>query len=88
MTQLLRRLALEAPWYEGPSPEQLTPRETTVLQLVARGQTNREIACMLNVSAGTVKIHVEHIIAKLGVSDRTQAAVRALELGLLAASRR
>jgi DNA-binding NarL/FixJ family response regulator len=45
--------------------------------------TNREIGERLVVSPGTVKVHVEHIIAKLGVSDRTQAAVRAVELGLL-----
>ena len=45
-------------------------------------QTNREIAHNLAVSASTVKIHVEHIFSKLGVSDHTQAAVRAIELGL------
>jgi DNA-binding NarL/FixJ family response regulator len=63
----------------------LTPRELDVLRLLAQGKTNREIAAALIVSAGTIKVHVEHIIAKLGVSDRTQAAVRALELGLLGA---
>ncbi|MEI7770373.1 MAG: response regulator transcription factor [Chloroflexales bacterium] len=62
---------------------QLTARERDVLQLVALGKTNREIGRILSISLGTVKIHVEHIISKLGVSDRTQAAVRALELGLL-----
>ncbi len=54
-----------------------------MLQLLAQGLTNREIARSLTVSASTIKIHVEHILAKLGVSDRTQAAVRAIELGLL-----
>ena len=54
-----------------------------MLRLVAQGQTNRAIARTLNVSVGTVKLHVSHIIAKLGVSDRTQAAVRAIELGLV-----
>ena len=63
---------------DATSVEQLTPREQEVLRLVARGQTNSEIALELVVSAGTVKTHVEHIIAKLGVSDRTQAAVRAV----------
>ena len=58
-----------------------TKRE--VLRLLAQGQTNREIARALQVAPGTVKGHVEHIIAKLGVSGRTQAAVRAIELGLL-----
>jgi DNA-binding NarL/FixJ family response regulator len=62
----------------------LTPREREVLRLVTEGQTNREIAGQLGISAGTVKNHVEHIIAKLGVSDRTQAAVYALRHGLLA----
>ncbi|HEV2582687.1 MAG TPA: response regulator transcription factor [Ktedonobacteraceae bacterium] len=61
---------------------QLSPREREVLQLLAQGLTNREIARALTVSASTIKIHVEHILAKLGVSDRTQAAVRAIELGL------
>jgi DNA-binding NarL/FixJ family response regulator len=54
-----------------------------VLQLLSQGQTNREIGRNLLVSVSTVKIHVEHILAKLDVSDRTQAAVRAIELGLL-----
>jgi DNA-binding NarL/FixJ family response regulator len=67
----------------GGTPERLTRRELEVLALVVDGQTNREIAAKLSLSVGTVKIHVEHIIAKLGVSDRTQAAVRAVELGLL-----
>ncbi|HLI04961.1 MAG TPA: response regulator transcription factor [Ktedonobacteraceae bacterium] len=61
----------------------LTPREIEVLQLLAQGQTNREIAKRLILSVSTVKIHVEHILEKLGVSDRTQAAVRAIELGLI-----
>ena len=62
---------------------QLSPREREVLQLLARGLTNREIARTLTVSANTIKIHVEHIFVKLGVSDRTQAVVQAIELGLL-----
>jgi DNA-binding NarL/FixJ family response regulator len=53
------------------------------LQLLASGQTNQEIAQTLGISKGTAKVHVERIIRKLGVSDRTQAAVRAIELGLL-----
>jgi DNA-binding NarL/FixJ family response regulator len=50
------------------------------------GRTNRQIAQDLVISLGTAKNHVEHIIAKLGVSDRTQAVVRALELGILGLS--
>jgi DNA-binding NarL/FixJ family response regulator len=63
--------------------ESLTPREIEVLRLLSQGQTNPQIAQNLLVSRGTVKIHVQHIISKLGVSDRTQAAVRAIEAGLL-----
>ncbi len=63
--------------------ESLTPREIEVLELLARGQPNQEIAQSLLTSVSTVKKHVRQIIAKLGVSDRTQAAIRAIELGLL-----
>ena len=67
----------------GPPPRRLTAREIEVLRLMAQGQTNRQIARNLTVSPGTVRVHVQHIIAKLEVSDRTHAAVRASELGLL-----
>lgn len=67
----------------GPPSRLLTPRELEVLQLVAQGQTNGEIAGNLIISAGAVRTHVQHIIAKLEVVDRTQAAVRASEIGLL-----
>jgi DNA-binding NarL/FixJ family response regulator len=65
-------------------PHSLTERELEVLRLLARGQTNQQIAKNLVISTLTVKTHVQHILGKLGVSDRTQAAVRATELGLLA----
>ena len=55
----------------------LTGREVEVLDLVAQGMTNKEIARHLTISPATVKAHVERIIAKLGVADRTQAAVLA-----------
>jgi DNA-binding NarL/FixJ family response regulator len=61
----------------------LTLREVEVLRLVARGATNREIATRLVVSEGTVKNHVSHILARLGLRDRTQAALHARDLGLL-----
>jgi two-component system, NarL family, response regulator LiaR len=67
----------------APLREPLTDREIEVLRLMAQGQTNPVIARNLLVSVGTVKAHVQHIIAKMGVSDRTQASVRAAELGLL-----
>ena len=54
-----------------------------ILRLLAQGLTNRQIAKQLVISPGTVKVHVGHIIAKLGVSDRTQAAVKAIELGIV-----
>lgn len=71
------------PHPQASSQVPLTPREIEVLQLLAQGQTNREIAGQLTLSVSTVKIHVEHILDKLSVSDRTQAAVRAIELGLI-----
>ena len=80
---LLRGLVTDSQARTGNPAEQLTPRELEVLRLVARGQTNREIAEGLDLAAGTVKVHVQHLIAKLGVSDRTQAAVRGVELGLV-----
>ena len=85
MGELLGRLAAEAPPRRDTRPERLTPREATVLGLLARGRTNREIAAELRLAVGTVKVHVEHILAKLSASDRTEAAVRAVQLGLIAA---
>jgi DNA-binding NarL/FixJ family response regulator len=61
----------------------LTSREVQVLRLLARGQTNRQIARNLLISVSTVKRHVRHIGEKLGAQDRVQAAVRAVELGVL-----
>ena len=63
--------------------EPLTVRELEVLRFVSLGGTNQQIARELGISRTTVKTHVAHIIAKLKVSDRTQAAVQAIELGLL-----
>ena len=83
--QLIRRLAHQTPPKDQPARhgDELTQRELDVLRLVAEGKTNAEIAQSLFVSVGTVKVHVERIINKLGVSDRTQAAVRGVELGYL-----
>jgi DNA-binding NarL/FixJ family response regulator len=63
--------------------EPLTKREEEVLRLVATGMSNRDIGAVLFISEGTVKTHVEHIIGKVGVSDRVQAAVWAARHGLL-----
>ena len=64
-------------------PDGLTEREVDVLRLVATGRTNREIATRLHVSEGTVKNHVSRILGRLGLRDRTQAAVYARDRGLL-----
>jgi DNA-binding NarL/FixJ family response regulator len=63
--------------------EPLSERELEILGLIARGASNREIADRLFIAEGTVKNHVTHILGKLGVRDRTQAALKARELGLL-----
>jgi DNA-binding NarL/FixJ family response regulator len=67
---------------DGAGVERLTAREQEVLRLVAQGQTNAEVAANLFVTVATVKTHIEHIIAKLEIADRTQDAVRAAELGM------
>jgi two-component system, NarL family, response regulator LiaR len=66
--------------------ESLTPREVEVLKLLSQGQTNPQIAQNLLFSVSTVKAQVRSILAKLGVSDRTQAAVRAIESRLTISS--
>ncbi|HSL00233.1 MAG TPA: response regulator transcription factor [Rubrobacteraceae bacterium] len=94
--RLLRRLAVEEGNPDGsseppvkgqeakaPLPVSLSPREQEVLGRVAEGKTNRLIAQELHMSLSTMKRHLERIVAKLGVSDRTQAAVKAIELGVL-----
>ena len=69
---------------DGPSPrEQLTAREREVLELIAHGRSNKRIALELGISEKTVKAHVGRVLAKLGVADRTQAALLAVREGLV-----
>ncbi len=89
--RLVRRLAYEVgPRTDSPPEnraaplsESYTPRKLEVLRLLPAGKTNRQIAEKLHLSLSTVKKHLERLIAKLEVSDRTQAAVKALDLGLV-----
>ena len=62
---------------------QLSTRELEVLKLLVGGRRNREIAGALDISEGTVKLHVSSILAKLGVADRTEAVTRALQWGIV-----
>jgi len=78
---LMRRVASPA----VQAAEQLTPRERTVLELIARGRSNKEIASDLRLSEGTVKGYVSAVLGKLGVSDRTQAALWAVQHGIVSA---
>ena len=64
----------------GPS---LTAREMEVLELIVRGQSNKEIGGSLGISEATVKTHINSILSKLGVSDRTQAATTAIQRGIV-----
>ncbi|HSL00042.1 MAG TPA: response regulator transcription factor [Rubrobacteraceae bacterium] len=83
--RLVRSLAEEAGSTDrtAGAPPPLTPREHEVLRHLAGGKTNRRISEDLHVSLSTVKRHIERIVSKLDVSDRTQAAVKAVELGLI-----
>jgi len=76
------RLVEQAPRIEAPVAA-LSERELAVLHLVAQGASNKEIATTLFIAEGTVKNHLTSILAKLEVRDRTQAALKARELGLL-----
>lgn len=77
--KLLQKVCRPGSEEEGPDP--LTEREMAVLQLVAQGHSNRDIADRLAISEATVRTHVSHILAKLELSSRTQAALYALRKG-------
>jgi len=67
----------------APAGEALTPREREVLQLVVEGYANKQLARRLGIAEKTVKTHVSSILQKLGVPDRTAAAVLAIRQGLV-----
>ena len=67
----------------APADEQLSAREIEVLEALSKGLGNREIGKNLHISEATVKTHLIHIYAKLGVNDRTSAVMAALERGIL-----
>jgi DNA-binding NarL/FixJ family response regulator len=71
------------PFVDRGELSRLTEREREILALLARGASNREISETLYIAGGTVKNHLSNILGKLGVRDRTQAALKARELGLL-----
>jgi DNA-binding NarL/FixJ family response regulator len=62
---------------------ELTSREMEVLKLIVEGKSNKDIAARLKIAEGTVKIHINNILSKLGVTDRTQAATFALQRGII-----
>jgi DNA-binding NarL/FixJ family response regulator len=63
--------------------EDLTPREADVLEQIVQGKSNKEIATELDISEATVKTHINSLLSKLGVTDRTQAATAAIRRGLV-----
>ncbi len=68
---------------EGMSRSQLSTRELDVLRLLVGGRRNREIATVLDITEGTVKLHVSSILGKLAVADRTEAVTVALQRGIV-----
>lgn len=84
LAEMLKEMGVEETRFQGVEGvlEALTPREEEVLQLLVRGLTNKEIAAEMQYSMGTVKNVVQRVIEKLGVSDRTQAAVYAVRAGI------
>lgn len=83
LRELLKEIAQRPDGGRAGAQENLTVPELEVLRLISEGRTNTQIAQRLGYSVGTVKDYVQKIISKLEVSDRTQAAVKAVRLGLL-----
>ena len=83
MAELNRLTAKEGRRNAQPLADPLSERELAVLKLLAAGCSNKEIGARLNITEGTVKNHMTNVLGKLGVLDRTQAALKARELGYL-----
>lgn len=67
-------------------PVSLSPREIDILRLIAQGYSNQEICQQLSLGDMTVKVHVRHILSKLNLASRTQAAIYAMRIGLVTMS--
>ncbi len=83
MAELNRLSAREGKKVSQTLADPLSERELDVLKLLAAGSSNKEIGSRLNITEGTVKNHMTNVLGKLGVLDRTQAALRAREMGLI-----
>ncbi|NUM48761.1 MAG: response regulator transcription factor [Anaerolineales bacterium] len=82
-TLLIHQLNCSGAKHEEVTPETLTERERDVLNLLAQGKTNKEIAGQLFITERTVKFHVSSILGKLGAGNRTEAVTMAAHLGLV-----
>ena len=83
-TEYIQRLVKREPRAGAPMPD-LTPRELEIIRLMAEGQSNRTIAGWLNLTEAAVKVHIRRVLRKLGAANRTQAAIWAVERGLVRA---
>ncbi len=81
---IVRHLVTKVARSKGADEESLTKREEEVLRLVAKGMSTRAIARVLTIEEGTVRLHIHNILRKLDVSSRAGAAIRAVQMGLLA----
>lgn len=78
LTELLARALRDSPLPRDPDAAGLTPREREILDLIAQGWSNKLIARELDLAVGTVKVHVKHLLKKLGLKSRVEAAVWAV----------
>jgi two-component system, NarL family, nitrate/nitrite response regulator NarL len=83
-TEYVQRMVEREPRVGAPMPD-LTPRELDIIRFMAEGQSNRTIAGRLNLTEAAVKVHIRRVLRKLGATNRTQAAIWAVERGLVRA---